>query len=308
MITDNATLFASLEALPNGAATSVTLGGNTITNVAATPYSIDLAQLSNPIGIGIDDLGKSEMELAVHITTSFTTTSPLATVEWQIVSFPINPAVLTAATTSGALATASLTPTIATSIFTTPGGTPPAHNLQLGTPIYFSAVGTVTTPAANTLYYVVPASATTFKLATSYANALAGTTVTFAGTAVACTTVFYPTVVATTGAIPTVFLKAGARFLGTSAQQHPIAGGRLVAPFSGATPQPLGSAAFPATFTGGGANVAANVPLTRVPGRYLALQVIMAGAASDTTGRYTAAFGKDLTNALAFYPSGLEVR
>jgi len=299
MITDNAIIMATAEAVPNGAAAPGGLGGNTITGGATTPYTIDLLQSSNPIGSGIDDIGSTQIEMNVSITTAFTTTSPVATLEFQLVSVPILPSLLSNATTSGKLLSGSFTATVASSTW---GAA--AHGLQLGTPLYFSAIGTVTGVTTNTLYFAVPSDANNFKVATSLANALAGTTVTLGGTNAACTTVFMPAVHATTGAIPTVFLKAGARILGTSMRQVFAVGGKLIAPYAGATPLPLGASVMPGTGTGGGAGAA----VMRTPGRYLALNVIAAGASSGTTGRYSVQIGKNVANILAHYPVGSEIK
>lgn len=301
MITDNAIIMATAEAVPNGAATPGGLGGNTITGVAATPYTIDLQQASNPIGIGIDDLGSVDLELNVNITTAFTTTSPVATLEFQLVSMPINPTLLTSATTSGKLLSlAGVVTSLANDTFTIAN-----HGLALGTPFYCSEIATSTGITTNTLYFAVPTGANTFKAATSLANALAGTIVNITGAGDGtATVVFMPVVHATTGPIQTVFLKAGARLLGTSLRQSPMIGGRLVAPFAGETPRPLGASIMPGTGTGGGAGAA----VVKAPGRYLALLVIAAGANSDTTGRYSVQVGKNVANILAHYPVGSEIR
>jgi len=53
-----------------------------------------------------------------------------------------------------------------------------AHKFQVGDAVQLTTDGTLPTPLAiNTTYYVIDASANTFKLATSYTNALAGTAI-----------------------------------------------------------------------------------------------------------------------------------
>lgn len=303
MFTDNAIVLATTEAVPNGAATPGGLGGNSITGVAATPFTIDMAQSSNPIGIGLDDIGNSELELNVTITTSFTTTSPVATLEWQLVSMPINPTLLTSATTSGKLL--SLAGVVTDSTADTFAIA--SHGLALGTPFYLSAVATTTNISTNTLYFAIPTGSGTFKAATSFANAIAGTGVdlqTGNGTA---TVVFLPAIHLTTGPVPTVFLKAGARVSGRSFRQLPVVGGKLVAPYSGATPMPLGAAVQPtATTTGAGAGGAGGTAVVRTPGRYLALNVVAAGANSDTTGRYSVQLGLQVQNSQVHFPMGMQ--
>jgi hypothetical protein len=307
MITDNATIFADKELLPNGAATGVALAGATGPGGTATaPYVIDLLQTGNPIGYNIDSIGTADLEMNVSVTTGFTTTSPVATVEFLLASIPIKPALLTNATTSGKLLSASLTATIGTNSWGAAD-----HGLQLGTPLYFSAVGTVTGVSTNTLYFAVPSDANNFKVATTLANALANSTVTLGGTGAACTTVFMPAIHATTGAIQTVFLKAGSRLLGTSMKQQAVQGGKLVAPYSGAVPLPLGVSVHPSYLAPGtlaGIGGGAGTGLMKSPGRYLGILVVAAGANSDTTGRFSLQVGRNLSNSYTYGPTGLEVR
>jgi hypothetical protein len=318
MITDNATIFAALEALPNGGAAGASnvpitvIAGNTIGGAATTPYYIDLLQTGNPIGYNIDSIGSADLEINVSVTTGFTsTTNPLATVEFQLISFPILPtaAALGSATTSGKLVTAAGVVTSDTNDTFTIAN----HGLPLATPIYLTAIATTTNITTNTLYFVVPTGANTFKIATTLANALAATPVTVdlqtgAGTA---TVAFMPVVHATTGAINTVFLKAGSRLLGTAMKQQGAHGGKLVAPYAGAVPLPVALSVAPSYLAPGtlaGIGGGAGTGLIRSPGRYLCLAVTMAGANSDTTGRYSVQVGKNLSNSYTYGPTGLEVR
>lgn len=311
MIIDNATIFATTEPLPNGAvaggsgAPISVFCGNVTGAAAATPITIDLAQSGNPLGIGYDEIGSSHFELGVQVTTSFTTTSLLATVEFQLVSSPINPALLTSATTSGKLLSLASVVTNSTNDTFTINN----HGLALGTPFYLSALATTTGLTTNTvLYYAVPTDANNFKAATSLANAQAGTVVdmlTGNGTA---TVVFMPVIHATTGAIPTVFLKAGARFIGTTMRQTHSSFGKFTASYANGPVLPLGAMTIPSTLTGGGIGSPANAISMRAPGRYLALVTVLAGANSDTTGRFSVQAAKNQANGLAFYPTGLDVR
>lgn len=69
--------------------------------------------------------------------------------------------------------------TIATDLVTWGSGTPVAHNLKLGDPVIFPTVVTTTGIVAGTTYYAIPTvtNGTTLKVASSYANALAGTAI-----------------------------------------------------------------------------------------------------------------------------------
>lgn len=63
-----------------------------------------------------------------------------------------------------------------------------AHGLTTGERIVFSNITGLTGPAVGTIYYAINASSTTFKVATTLANAIAGTAVTTTGTPTAGTT------------------------------------------------------------------------------------------------------------------------
>lgn len=54
-------------------------------------------------------------------------------------------------------------------------------NLFLGNTVTFTSTAALTNVTANTVYYIVPVSSTSFKLATSFANALSGTVVAYTG-------------------------------------------------------------------------------------------------------------------------------
>lgn len=57
------------------------------------------------------------------------------------------------------------------------------HNLQLGDPVYLTTTGALPTGlTANTTYYAIPINANTFNLATTLANAIAGTKIATSGT------------------------------------------------------------------------------------------------------------------------------
>lgn len=56
------------------------------------------------------------------------------------------------------------------------------HNLSVGTPVIFTTTGALPTGiTADTTYYAIPVNANTFQIATSFANALAGTAVNTSG-------------------------------------------------------------------------------------------------------------------------------
>lgn len=283
MLIDKAILFAENEAPPNGGVDPGGLGGNTITGVAASAHYIDLGAEAGG-RIGYDQISATELELRVRINTGFGATNPQGTIEFQLVSMPILPSLLSNGVTSGKL-TGILSVTVATG---TPGVVTLAnHGLSLGTPFFFIAGSGGSGTATNTLYYAIPITANTFAFATSFANALAGTGVAqssanFTGGAIQ----FFPQTHLTTGPIRTVFLSAGLQLSANSVKGYMSGQGKIQAPYAGATPQPLGMAQHLGTGFDG-----ANGAFVPSVGRYLCLNVYAKTVGAGTTGRYSAELG-----------------
>jgi hypothetical protein len=79
-----------------------------------------------------------------------------------------------------------------------------AHGLAVGAPVYFTTTGALPTGlTVNTIYYVTNPATNTFNLSTTYANAVAGTTINTSGSQSGTHTVFSTTVVSTTSS-PTI--------------------------------------------------------------------------------------------------------
>jgi len=299
MIADINLILATAEAVPNAGAAPGGLGGNTITDVADTPYTIDMLRADNPLGDGIDQLPTSELELDVTITTSFNV-GPNAMAEFQLVSMPIDPTKLSAAGTSGRLTQLASAATTASDNSVTITG----HGLALGTPVYLSALATTTGPSTNTLYYAVPLSADKFGLATSLANAVAGTPLVSMSGNGSCTIQFFPYVHMTTGMIWGGFLNAGARFIGRAVPGAIGGGGDHVAPYAGADALPLGAQVQPSTSLGGGTGTAT----VAAPGRFLVPRVFVFNASVSSAGRYSMALGVNAGSSQRNYPIGSRIK
>jgi hypothetical protein len=263
--------------------------------VGSNHVIIDMAQPNNPLGIGIDDIGSSELELNVSIDTAFTAADPSVAVEWHLVSLPINPTVLTPGLSHKA------------SVVTNGSGFAiPSHNMPLGAPFYIDSLSTTTGISDNVLYYAVPVDANAIKPATTLANAIAGTTLTMANTGTA-TVRTMPTMHLTTSRVPAVFLKQGLRITGRSFRQLPYVGGKLAAPYAGATPQPLGSAYISSLAKGGGGSSATGFAV-RVPNRYLCLSTIVTGQSlsASNPGRFSAQLSLASPSSQVNYPVGMQ--
>lgn len=299
MIADSNLILATNELVPHGGAAPGGLGGNTITGVPATPYSIDMLRADNPLGDGIDQLPTSELELEVTITSSFSFggVGTNAMAEFQLVSMPIDPTKLQPATTSGRQTYLANAVTAASDDSVTIAG----HGLPLGTPVYMSAQAS-SGLSLNTLYFVVPLSADKFGLATSLANAVAGTILNL--TTGTCTVQFFPYVHMTTGMIWSGFLNAGARFIGRAVPGAIGGGGDHVAPYAGADALPLGAQVQPSTSLGGGTGTAA----VAAPGRFLVPRVFVFNAAVGTAGRYSMALGVNAGSSQRHYPIGSQIK
>ena len=241
---------------------------------------------SHDWGLGISDLGTSHLELVMDVTTSFTQAANV-TLELQLISLPIALSKLTD-TGSGVgkqTAITGLTVADGDDQFDVVG-----HNLPLAAPFYLSAGTGGTGLANNTQYFAVPDGADTFKAATSFANALAGTTVdqlSAARTGVAVQ--FQPYVHATTGPIPAPFLQAGNRFVA-----------RVQPGFTG----PLGKSVVPTGQTVKQRYGVGPGPVLS-PGRYLALRYVP--SATMSTGAISANLALNAGGNLRHYPTAKEV-
>jgi len=296
MLTDNALLFATNEAPPNQGADPGGLGGNTITGVADSAHYIDLG--SESAGqIGYAQLSSTELELRIQIDTSFGVTNPTGTIEFALVSMPILPSLLSGGLTSGKL-TGILSVTV---VVGTPGViTLTGHGLALGTPFFFLSGSGGSGTATNTIYYAIPLTANTFAFATSFANALAGTGVAQSSANFASAVIqFLPQTHVTTGPLRTVFLNAGVQISANSVTGYMSGQGKILAPYSGATPKPAGMAQHIVNNVGASA-----APFVPSVGRYLCLHVYAKTVSAGTTGRYSAQLGMSTGSGERNYRSG----
>lgn len=196
MITDIGLRLAAAEVTPGAGAGGI--------GAASAALNLDLSSIGNALALrnmnSIGDGQKLMLDLAV--TTSFACAgTAITTMEFQLISMPIAASLLTNASGSGKkLARDAVGFLIATDEFTIAG-----HNLPLGTPIHLTNItGGPGNIAVDTVYYVVPTGANTFKLATSLANAVASTptTINIITSNGDATVNFIPTVHASTGQLP----------------------------------------------------------------------------------------------------------
>lgn len=237
--------------------------------------------------------------MCVTIGTAFTQ-SVLTTLEFRLVSVPILPTSLTSATTSGKTLGISASITYADDLITVASGL----NLPLGLPVYFTGTqGATTTLLVNTVYFLIPISATTYKVATSLANALAGNVVNAGGADATWIMNFIPFIHATTGPISSAFLGAGARFVACVQPYANGPTGKLYLNAGQTVPQPLGSTFMPGVVgTGGGPSTTQII----TPGRYLCLHVVP--SATLSSGTYTVDLCLNSQSAQRHWQSGFEVR
>lgn len=298
MITDLGLRLATAEVTPNGGSAPGGLGPASVT-LGLEPGGLTTALRSfASIGSG------EQVVVAINIDTAFESDTFNSTMEFQLISLPIVATKLTNATTSGrTLTITGVTTNSTTDELTggTGGGTLTGHELPLGTPLFLTSLATTTGIANSTIYYAVPVSANAIKLATSLANALAGTTIdllTGNGTA---TVNIIPTIHASTGGLP--MFSAG-----VPAQQGPLRlGQRIFVPLRqlwGRTPrqrlptgqtisQPLGAGPTSGL-------VAANAQ------RFFYLRYLP--SAGINTGAVTCDIVlKEAGDSLAFYPTMFEV-
>lgn len=299
MIIDSSLRLATAEVMPGGGGA----GASGALGAASVTLGLDPSGVGAAIRRTFGDIGGGRrLALNVNVDTAFTCATFGGTLEIQLVSIPILATKLADAVTSGKLLSILATLTIATDRLTatTPAtGVLTAHGLPVGTPVYLTGLATTTGVADNTIYYAIPDTVDSIKLATSYANAIAGTAIdllTGNGTAVLN---IIPTVHASTGTLP--LYNAG-----VPTNQGPLrAGARLIVPLrplATRTPksqidptgfiQPLG--AGPASGL-----VAANAQ------RYYYLRYIF--PSGITAGALTADLVIDADTALQYTPSAYEV-
>lgn len=296
---DDALRFATAELVPNGGATPGALGGTSITGVATTPYTIDMSQ-NNALGIGIDDIASSELELAVTVDTAFTA-GPNLGLEVRIVSIQLLPSLLSNATTAGKLLQAAAPGDTGTDDFTLAN-----HGLPVGAPLYFSALSTLTGISTSVLYFAIPTTANEFQIATSLANAVAGTPINLGGTNGTATMVVMPYIHATTGTMSASALKSGVRHVGKFMPWVMGGLGDRKLPTGQTQAQPIGAAFQPTKSLGGGGSGGV-AQAVQVPGRYLGVQILPIGGTMGT-GTITVDVGINLQSSVKHFLSGSEVR
>jgi len=202
----------------------------------------------------LDSVGDGErLMLNLNIDTTFNCDTFGATLEVQLVSMPILATNLTDATTEGWLTgITGVDLTIATDILSggTGGGTLNAHGLPTGTPVFLDNLATTTAVADDTIYYVISTGAAQIQLATSKANALAGTAINLLTGNGTADLYFIPTIHATTGAQPLYDVGSPtnhSRFIAGEQVQIPLmpmtslTGKQIASPVAGAVSQPFGA-------------------------------------------------------------------
>ena len=141
--------------------------------------------------------GGERLLLNFNVDTAFTCGTFGATLEFRLVSLPINASLLTNATTAGKQLLIDDLPIVAaTDSFTLAN-----HGLPVGAPVFLSQITTTTGISTNTIYYTVPITSGAFGLATSLANAIAGTLITLTTNGSADVN-FIPTCHASSGTLP----------------------------------------------------------------------------------------------------------
>ena len=293
MITDNGLTLATAEAAPNAGGAGVHLGAASVT------LGLD-ASASGPLGLDTNELGTSELELTINVTTS-SSASIANAIDFQLISLPIAFSKLSNASsgTGKQLAITGLTvPSAAPALVTVA-----AHGLPLGAPVYFSAGTGGTGITTNTIYYVVPVAANTFALAPTLADALSstGNRVEHTGASFSSAVLrFVPFIHAVTGPIPAPFLIAGNRFTARCQPWTRGVLGKQVLPGGQTTRQQLGAVYGPGNNTGGG-TIAAVMP---VPGRYLGLAYDITGTVGS--GAFTVNLALQSQDGMRYHPTGLE--
>lgn len=193
--------------------------GSTMTTMSATKLSTSWMDREDAFEIGS---ANGALHALVTVTVA-AVGSAGDTVEFQIIAIP--------QTTLAALATDQTvnTPVFASNWFTTVA----AHGHDTGTPVVFTGADLPNGINANQVYFIISVDANTFQVATTFANALAGTAVTFSdnGTGTQTMTV-QPIVLGTSGAIPVPYLQIGTQLMVPLTNPPQLAGG-------GAAPTPF---------------------------------------------------------------------
>jgi hypothetical protein len=263
--------------------------------------ALDQLAITTALRNAMDISGGEALNLALNVTTAFTSGTFGATVEFQLISIPILPTLLTSVT--GGRASVSIASVVTDIADASPDLADTfvvvGHGLPLGTPIFLTSLATTTGIANNTVYYVIPtANADRFKVATTLANALAGTAIdllTGDGTA---TVNFIPTVHASTGTQQILGTPTTAGILG-------VIGNRMVTPLMpmcgpmAATRQALGQTIRTQIGTAQQGQLASNAQRFYVM-RFLASNAITAGAVTIDLVTEAGASGK-------YFASGFEV-
>lgn len=225
MITDNGLRLATNEVVPNS---GTALTGGAIGSGSAT-LALDASGLTQTLRNFNDIGGGQRLAMAFNVVTAYTTDTFGGTIEIRLISMPIAATVLDSVTGGYRLRKSLAVLTDADDTVTIAN-----HAIPLGTPVHISSVVT-TTGLASQIYYAIPVDANKFRLATSLANALAGTYVVMGGGDGTCTVIFIPTVHGSTGTLPMYDI-------GTPSNQGPLrAGTRYVVPLRNIITQPFGN-------------------------------------------------------------------
>lgn len=308
MYTDFELNLATAEAVPDSGVGGLGEDSTAFNSGAGFEFGGISELLRNHADIG----GGHPVCLSLTVGTGFTCAS-IATLDIQLVSFPIKPSLLDNGAGGAADGKRLRIAAVVTDIA---DGDPlladtfilNGHDLPLGTPIYFSAIATTTGISTNTVYYVIPISANRFKVAASLANARAGTEVDLLTGDGTVTVEFAPavTIHAALGGLPifptpagTTPLTAGARFeiplrpLANLTPKHEIPTSQSPTPLTGLQ-VPLGAGPG-ALFVAGNAQ------------RYFALRYV--ASATITAGTIASAdLVLNADNSLTYTGSGFQVK
>lgn len=186
MYTDIGLRLATAESVPNSGQ-----GGIGADSLA---LGLDLSSVTSALR-NYNDVGAGHrLQMALNVTTGFECDTFNSRMEFQLISLPIAATSLTAGI--------ALAKTLAVTSLAGDTITVASHGLPLGTPIFLTDIVTSTGIQPSVIYYVIPVTANTFKVALNLFDAIAGTEIdilTGNGTA---TVNFIPTVHASTGSLP----------------------------------------------------------------------------------------------------------
>lgn len=301
MITDNGLRIATAEVLASHGSTAPTISAQ------SAALNLDPGGLTAVLR-NYSDIGAGQrLMINVNVDTTLTSTSVVfpETFEFQLISLPMDAAaVLDEATTIGRdLFVAAVAGTVATDIFTLVG-----HGLPLGAPIHlstFSGLPDLETVLKEVVYYVVPETVDTFKIATTLANALIGTTIVITGVDGTVTMNVIPTVHASSG---------GLEMFDAPSNKSPLQAGRQIQipirPLPGMTPKqaaPTSQAAVPIVDE-------VTTPLGAGPGADLIAAnsqrfyyLLYKASAAITAGTVTVDIVVDAGDERKYYGSGFQV-